>query len=260
MSEFVCIKDFLFEVICASSKAIADKFFPFLGLLFFRLSVVFFAFLVTIVFFIFSLIEIRTSSFASSLATYMQQTKMAYVSYLFILAIFFFLALWLYLNTRFVGGYARVLLGYWDTGKLSFNLIFLSHRLAWRVLGAFVLYVLMAVIGMALFIVPGIYVMIRFPFFIYAIFDKNASIIESFRISWQLTKGYSGILFAFGSMQVLLFGVAQFFMKKSLLVPLVGQFGAYVLGFIGAIFYLLMILLTNVAWAYVYRKLSPKAV
>jgi len=43
--------------------------------------------------------------------------------------------------------------------------------------------------GLILFIIPGIYIAVRLMFFTYYIVDKDAGIMDSIRMSWDLTKG-----------------------------------------------------------------------
>ena len=43
--------------------------------------------------------------------------------------------------------------------------------------------------GLILFIIPGIYIAVRLMFFNYYIVDKDAGIMDSIRMSWDLTKG-----------------------------------------------------------------------
>jgi uncharacterized membrane protein len=43
--------------------------------------------------------------------------------------------------------------------------------------------------GLILFIIPGIYVAVRLMFFTYYIVDKDAGVMDSLKMSWNLTKG-----------------------------------------------------------------------
>lgn len=53
-------------------------------------------------------------------------------------------------------------------------------------------------LGFILFIIPGIYLLVRLMFFTYYIVDKNAGIMESIQMSWNLTKGSVVNLFLLG--------------------------------------------------------------
>lgn len=54
--------------------------------------------------------------------------------------------------------------------------------------------------GLLLFIIPGIYLAVRLMFFTYYIIDKDASIVDSIKMSWALTKGGVVNLFLLGLM------------------------------------------------------------
>lgn len=56
---------------------------------------------------------------------------------------------------------------------------------------------LMVVGGLILLVVPGIYLAIRFMFFGYYIVDKDAGIVDSLKMSWNLTQGAVLNLFLF---------------------------------------------------------------
>jgi uncharacterized membrane protein len=68
--------------------------------------------------------------------------------------------------------------------------------------------------GLILLIVPGIYLGIRLMFFTYYIVDKDAGVMDSIKMSWELTKGgvinlfFLSILFLFiNFLGALLFGI-----------------------------------------------------
>ncbi len=63
---------------------------------------------------------------------------------------------------------------------------------------AYLLYMLMFVLGVLLLIVPGFIVLIRFGMYQNAIVDRNMGIIESLGYSWKLTKGNGLNLFVIG--------------------------------------------------------------
>lgn len=52
--------------------------------------------------------------------------------------------------------------------------------------------------GLILFIIPGIYIAIRLMFFTYYIVDKDAGIIDSIKMSWNLTRNGVMNLFLLG--------------------------------------------------------------
>lgn len=58
-----------------------------------------------------------------------------------------------------------------------------------------ILYALTIALGLIFFIIPGIIFAIRYQFFGYYIVDKKAGIIDSLRLSWNTTRGFTGSLF-----------------------------------------------------------------
>ncbi len=101
---------------------------------------------------------------------------------------------------------------------------------------ASLLYGLMVVIGVLLLIVPGIYFGIKYQYFAYFIAEKDAGIIESFKLSGDLTKGIKSSLFGLAIV--------------SILIALVGAFISFGL----ALFIIGPII--NLATTYVYCKFS----
>ena len=60
---------------------------------------------------------------------------------------------------------------------------------------ALIIYGIVVAIGLALLILPGIYLMIRLQYYLAAIVDEDAGIIDSLKRSWQITKGQELPLF-----------------------------------------------------------------
>lgn len=75
--------------------------------------------------------------------------------------------------------------------------LFAHAKLFFRYLGASILYSLIMMGGMLLFILPGVYWMVRFSLYTYFIIDKNQGVVESLKSSWALTDGSFWDLFAF---------------------------------------------------------------
>lgn len=71
------------------------------------------------------------------------------------------------------------------------------------------LYGVMVIIGMIAFIIPGIYLAIRYGFFWYGIIDGHKGVMESFQESARITDGvkWQLILFALASMGVIFLGM-----------------------------------------------------
>jgi len=60
---------------------------------------------------------------------------------------------------------------------------------------AYIVLCIIVIIGLALLVVPGIYLLLRLQFFYAFMVDENAGIIESFKKSWDITKGQTLKLF-----------------------------------------------------------------
>lgn len=122
-----------------------------------------------------------------------------------------------------------------EEGKL--NVLFSSYGLFFRYLGASILFGLMVAVGLILFIIPGIYLGLKYQFFSYLIVDKELGILDSLKESSQITQGVKWQLLGF-----------------CLAVMGVNILGALALG-VGL---LVTVPLTVVAHVFVYRKLSAR--
>ncbi len=80
---------------------------------------------------------------------------------------------------------------------------------AFRYLLASLLYAIIVVLGFLLFIIPGIYFSLKYQFFAYFIVDKNAKVMDSFKMSAKLTDGVKGKLMGLGfaSIGVMILGI-----------------------------------------------------
>ncbi|MEZ0536494.1 hypothetical protein ACAG39_04470 [Caldicellulosiruptoraceae bacterium PP1] len=68
-----------------------------------------------------------------------------------------------------------------------------------------ILFILIILVGMFLFVIPGIYFALIFGFSIYIAADYNTSPIESLRKSAELTRGYRGSIFAYNLILFIIF-------------------------------------------------------
>lgn len=92
-------------------------------------------------------------------------------------------------------GLIRVALVEVQGGVPKLKQLFTTYEHALPFLGGVLLYTLTAFIGFLLFIIPGIVIAMGLQFFTYFIIDKNLSIRESLRASWDITSGYKMRLF-----------------------------------------------------------------
>lgn len=92
-------------------------------------------------------------------------------------------------------GATRIGLKIVDGKPFGVGMLFSGGRFLLKGFLAYVLYMLMLVVGLILLIVPGIIVLVRFGMYQNAIVDRDMGIIESLRYSWNLTKGNGMNLF-----------------------------------------------------------------
>ncbi|MFA5841366.1 MAG: hypothetical protein WC835_00150 [Candidatus Paceibacterota bacterium] len=79
--------------------------------------------------------------------------------------------------------------------KAAVENLFSKYNLILQYLVTSVLYLAMVFVGLVLFIIPGIYVMLRFQFYKFLIVDKEMEPIEALRGSAQMTRGHVWQLF-----------------------------------------------------------------
>jgi len=132
-------------------------------------------------------------------------------------------------------GMKKVGLDLYDDDTSSVTVAFSYFYLAPKIMVAWLLYVIIVSTGFVLLIVPGVYWFLRFGFFPYFILEKDTSIIDSFRQSYELTQGYVWDLFV-------LWIVTKFILHLGVMV----WFGFFITWPIA--------LLSHV---YVYRRLAP---
>ena len=105
----------------------------------------------------------------------------------------FLVSLWISFN--FIKLYLHLI----DTnteGKISEAFSF--SQSFWPFLGASLLFTLMFVVGLLLFIVPGIYWALKYQFYGELIVDKKMGALESLKKSSEITKGVKWQLLGFG--------------------------------------------------------------
>ena len=115
--------------------------------------------------------------------------------------------------------------------------LFSEYRLFWRYLGGTILYVLMVILGLILLILPGIYLALKYQFFVYLLVDKNLGVFESLQTSARMTEGEKWQLFGL-SLALLALNIAG---ALALLIGL-----------------LVTIPVSALAFVFVYRKLSKR--
>ena len=165
-----------------------------------------------------------------------------------IVAIFnmFIIKIWLSL------GFTKLMLNIYDQKHLSVRTIFSQFRRVFTVFAASILYGLLIAFGMLLLILPGIYWATRFYLYAFFIVDQNAGVIDSLRLSYRATKGaFWDVFFLF-----LTFGGSLSFGRViSGIFNDIGWLYPFVL-LITIPLYVVVFLIANLSFAYLYRKLA----
>lgn len=131
-------------------------------------------------------------------------------------------------------GLITIALKFLDGKTPEFNDLFSFQPFFWKYLGASILTGLVVAAGFILFIIPGIYWLIKFQFFGYFVVDQGCGPVEALRRSSRITHTVKWKLLGFG-----------------LLCMVINWLGAIVL-LVGL---LVTVPLTLIAYAFVYRKL-----
>ena len=116
-----------------------------------------------------------------------------------------------------------------DGALPRFSDLFSQFSVFWRYVGASILYGLLLFVGFLLLIVPGIYWMITYAFWPYFLVDKKVSIIESFKMSAQATKGHKWsllLLYVF-IIALNILGLCVFFVGVLVTAPMTALMLAY---------------------------------
>ena len=138
----------------------------------------------------------------------------------------------------FLMGYLKNCLQTLDGEEPQFSAYGQVSRKLLSFLVAYIVYNIIVIIGLALFVAPGIYLGLRLQFFYALMVDDNTGIIDSFKKSWSITKGHSLSLF-------ILFLIM-------LLIYFIGSIALFVGIFIATP-------LTVLMYGYIYRKLTEPA-
>lgn len=88
----------------------------------------------------------------------------------------------------FTLGYFRNLFQALDGEEPQFSAYGQESRKLLKYIAASIIFTFIIIIGLALFVIPGIYLALRLQFFQALIVDEDCGIIESLKRSWELTK------------------------------------------------------------------------
>jgi Uncharacterised protein family (UPF0259) len=112
----------------------------------------------------------------------------------YVLFIGFILAIQAFLQ----GGYQVMMIRIARGERAEVGDVFTGARYFWRLFWGNLLFTLLAYVGLALLLVPGVFVMLIFAPFSYVIVDRNVGVIESLRKSRELTSGNLLAIFVLG--------------------------------------------------------------
>lgn len=104
---------------------------------------------------------------------------------------FITLGLWFMFSLLMLGYTKLCVLFYRGENGISFSALSAQARNVGTFMLASLLFFFMVLCGLALFVLPGIYLFLRFSFFKYYIVAADAGIVESLRKSYALTAGYT---------------------------------------------------------------------
>jgi len=101
-------------------------------------------------------------------------------------------------------GFINISLRYVDKKNVNLGHLFSIFPQILKYIAANILYSLVIIIGLALFIIPGIYWGVKYSLFPYFIIDKEVGPIEALKLSGEATEGAKWDLFAFGIVSMLI--------------------------------------------------------
>lgn len=135
----------------------------------------------------------------------------------------------LFLICLFQMGYLKNCLQTLDGEEPQFSAYGQVSRKLFSFLIAYLLFGIILTIGAALLIIPGIYLGLRLQFFYALMVDENAGIIQSFKRSWEITKGRGLKLFILMLIIILVqfAGSAALFIGTFVAIPLITLMYAY---------------------------------
>jgi uncharacterized membrane protein len=139
-------------------------------------------------------------------------------------------AVGLVLSAWIMAGFYKITLSLYDGKKLAVTEMFTQFKYFWRMLGATILLALIVIIGTVFFIIPGIYLALRYQYTLAAIVDKDMSITEAMDYSSKLTDKIKMrlLLFCLAELGVILLGLLALGLGVLVAMPVVWMANVYV--------------------------------
>lgn len=135
----------------------------------------------------------------------------------------------LLISYLFILGYLKNIFQSLDGEEPQFSAYGQQSRKILTFLIAGILYSVIILLGFALLIVPGIYLVLRLQFFSAFIVEEDAGIIESLQRSWNITEGQvlPLLLLALAMLGVCLLGAILFIIGIFVAIPLIYTMSCY---------------------------------
>jgi len=129
----------------------------------------------------------------------------------------------LILSAWVTAGFVKILLDYHANKKDPVSTLFTQTKYFWRMLGATILLGLIIVVGLIFFIIPGIYLALRYQFTINFIVDKDMGIFEAMGESARITSGqkWQLLLFNLAQLGIIILGAMIFGVGIFIAIPIV---------------------------------------
>ena len=134
------------------------------------------------------------------------------------------------ISSIFALGYTKNMFQTLDGEEPQFSAYGQQSRKAITYFVANFIYAILVLLGLALLIIPGIYIGIRLQFYSAFIVEENCGIIDSLQKSWKLTQGQAMPLFllALTMLGISIIGVILFFIGIFIAITFVSMMQCYV--------------------------------
>lgn len=108
-------------------------------------------------------------------------------------------------------GWTKIALDIQANKHVDYDYLYKFYALAPRVVAVELIKGIATLIGMVLFVVPGVFIFQRLRFAKYFVIDKNQSVMQAFHSSWNLTEGSVLHLVGFSMFTAILMALGKFF-------------------------------------------------
>ncbi len=133
-------------------------------------------------------------------------------------------------SLMFLLGYTQNMFQTLDGEEPQFSAYGLQASKGLTFLVAYLIYTIIVTVGLALLVVPGIYLAVRLQFFLASIVEEDTGITASLKRSWEITKGQMKplLLLLLVAIGFMVLGLAFFAIGTFVTTPLIGLMYCYV--------------------------------